>query len=173
MEAASATSQVVSMNFSIPVLVALATAATTASAAPADRELTVHGFRSPSTGVELREGWLGFHLGGFPLIADKGADGSRTTWFVKTGVTAYPWRFDLGSGRASGPFVSLSLLQGLNNDWNVSTSVSQGTGVHGEVGFRWAVAAGLDLRLGIGVLVGAEGRYIVHPTPGISWSVAL
>jgi hypothetical protein len=153
-------------------LVALA-ATSPAAADTADRELTVHGFRSPSTGVELRDGWLGFHLGAFPLIADDGADGSRATWFVKTGLTAYPWRFDLGSGRPSGPFVSLSLLQGLNNDWDVATSVSQGTGVHGELGFRWAVGAGLDLRLGVGVLVGSEGRVVVHPTPGIGWSVAL
>jgi hypothetical protein len=157
---------------SAAVLVALAT--TTSSAAETvDRELTVHGFRSPSMGVELRKGWLGFHLGAFPLIVDDGTDGARTTWFLKTGLTAYPWRFDLGSGRPSGPFLSVSLLQGLNNEWNVATSVSRGTGVHGEVGFRWALGAGLDLRLGIGVLVGSDSRVIVHPTPGIGWSVAL
>lgn len=146
---------------------------TTAFADTADRELTVHGFRSPSMGIELREGFLGFHLGAFALLADKGDDGPRTTWFLKTGLTAYPWRFDLGSGRPSGPFVSLSLLQGLNNEWNVAKSASQGSGVHGELGFRWAVFAGLDLRLGIGVLVGNEKRVNVHPTPGIGWSVAL
>lgn len=157
---------------SVVLLVAVA-ATSPATAAPAERELTVHGFRSPSMGVELRDGWLGFHLGLFPLIADEGDDGTRTTWFVKTGVTAYPWRVDLGSGRLSGPFVSLSLMQGLNNEWNVSTSVGDGAGVHGELGFRWAVTSGLDLRLGLGVLFGSEGRVVVHPTPGISWTVAL
>jgi len=162
-----------SPTFLISILVVLAATASPSAAEPAERELTVHGFRSPSTGVELRDGWLGFHLGLFPLIADEGADGTRTTWFVKTGVTAYPWRFDLGSGRVSGPFVSLSLMQGLNNEWNVANSVGQGAGVHGEIGFRWAVTAGLDLRLGVGVLVGSEERVVVHPTPGISWTVAL
>ncbi|MDX2087639.1 MAG: hypothetical protein SFX73_07305 [Kofleriaceae bacterium] len=139
----------------------------------ADRELTVHGFRSPSIGVELREKWLGFHVGLFPLIADDGVDGARTTWFLKTGLTVYPVRFTLGSQRPSGPFASVSLLQGLNNEWNVAESVSQGTGAHGELGFRWAVGRGLDLRLGIGVAIGADRRVIVHPTPGIAWSVAL
>lgn len=139
----------------------------------ADRELTVHGFRSPSIGVELRERWLGFHVGLFPLIADDGLDGSRTTWFLKTGLTFYPVQFALGSQRPSGPFASVSLLQGLNNEWDVAESVSQGTGVHGELGFRWAVGRGLDLRLGIGVALGADRRVIVHPTPGIAWSVAL
>lgn len=154
-------------------LLVVGPAASHAAEGLAERELTVHGFRSPSMGVELRDHWLGFHVGLFPLIADDGLDGSRTTWFLKTGLTVYPVRFALGSRRPSGPFASVSLLQGLNNEWNVAESVSQGTGVHGELGFRWAVGQGLDLRLGIGIAAGSEGRVIVHPTPGVSWSVAL
>lgn len=142
----------------------------TPSAAP-QRQFTVHGFRSPSIGVELRQGFLGFHVGLFPLIADTSETGeSRTTWFVKTGVTAYFLRFDLGSGRPSSLFTSLSLMQGLNNAWDVNRSVRQGTGLHGEVGVLWAAWRGLDVRLGVGVLVGLDGRVRVHPTPGISWS---
>jgi hypothetical protein len=137
------------------------------------RTLTVHGFRSPSIGVELSEGSIGLHVGIFPLIADDGDDGARTTWFAKTGLTVYPLRLDLGSGRSSGPFASLSLMQGLNNEWDVARSVRRGTGVHGELGFVWAIGAGLDLRLGIGVLVGADDRVVLHPTPGVSWSVSL
>lgn len=165
------------MSFLRPMVLLLALvfipSAAEADDALADRELTVHGFRSPSIGVELRDRWLGFHVGLFPLIADDGTDGSRTTWFLKTGVTIYPVRFALGSRRPSGPFASVSLLQGLNNAWNVAESVSQGTGVHGEVGFRWAAGRGLDLRLGLGIAIGADQRVIVHPTPGIAWSVVL
>ncbi len=149
------------------------TAPAVAEVETAERELTLHGFRSPSTGVELRDGWLGFHVGAFPLIADEGRDGSRTTWFLKTGLTAYPWRLNLGSDRPSGPFVSVSLMQGMNNEWDVAISAKRGTGIHGEAGFRWAVGAGLDLRLGAGVLVGSDNRVVVHPTPGIGWSVVL
>lgn len=161
------------LSFSGLALLLAAPAAAHADDALAERELTVHGFRSPSMGVELRDHALGFHVGLFPLIADDGLDGSRTTWFLKTGLTVYPVRFALGSRRPSGPFASVSLLQGLNNEWNVAESVSQGTAIHGELGFRWALGQGLDLRLGIGIAAGSEGRVIVHPTPGISWSTVL
>jgi hypothetical protein len=103
------------LTFSGLALLLAAPAAAHADDALAERELTVHGFRSPSMGVELRDHALGFHVGLFPLIADDGLDGSRTTWFLKTGLTVYPVRFALGSRRPSGPFASVSLLQGLNN----------------------------------------------------------
>ncbi len=135
------------------------------------RQLTVHGFRSPSIGVELREGFFAFHVGMFPLIVDSNEAGeSRTTWFLKLGATAYFLRFDLGSGRPSSLFASLSFLQGVNNGWDVSRSIVHGSGVHGELGVVWAAWRGLDVRLGIGVLVGFDGRVNVHPTPGLSWS---
>jgi hypothetical protein len=135
------------------------------------RQVTVHGFRSPSIGVEVREGFLGFHVGLFPLIVDGTPEGgSRTTWFVKMGATAYFLRFDLGSGRPSSLFTSVSLMQGLNNEWDVSRSVTHGSGVHGELGILWAAWRGLDVRLGVGALLGFDGRLNVHPTPGLSWS---
>jgi len=53
-----------------------------------ERELIVHGFRAPSMGVELRDGWLGFHLGLYPTPIDNNAEGKTlTNWFFKTGVT--------------------------------------------------------------------------------------
>lgn len=142
------------------------------TAAPPQRQLIVHGFRSPSIGVELREGFFGFHLGLFPLIADTEPDtgAQRTTWFVKLGATAYFLRYDLGSGRPSSLFVSVSLMQGLNNAWDVSRSVTHGAGLHAEVGVLWAAWRGLDVRLGAGLLVGFDGRVSVHPTPGLSWA---
>jgi hypothetical protein len=135
------------------------------------RQFSVHAFRSPSIGVELRDGFFALHVGAFPLIVDSTPEGgTRTTWFLKTGLTAYFLRYDLGSGRPSSLFASVSLVQGLNNDWNVGTSITRGTGVHAELGVVWAAWRGLDVRLGVGALVGFDGRFNVHPTPGFSWS---
>jgi hypothetical protein len=140
---------------------------------PPRRQVSVHAFRSPSIGVEVRDGFLALHVGAFPLIVDADAEAEpRTTWFLKTGLTAYFLRYDLGSGRPSSLFASVSLVQGLNHAWNVGRSVTKGTGVHGELGLVWAAWRGLDVRLGLGVLVGFDGRVNVHPTPGFSWSTA-
>ena len=155
----------------LAALAGLAAAPTTARAAP-DREIIVHGFRAPSTGVELREGVIGFHVGFYPTTLDKAPDGDdRTTWFLKTGLTVYFLGFDLGSGRDSSPYVGLSLVQGLGNEWDVSKSTTTGAGGTFEAGFRWAVYEGLDLRLGASLLAGFDGRTRVRPTPGISWAV--
>lgn len=143
-------------------------------AAPPRTQVSLHAFRSPSIGLEVRQGFLGLHVGAFPLLLDTAPEGgARTTWFLKAGLTAYFLRYDLGSGRPSSLFASVSLVQGLNNDWNVSTSVTRGTGVHGEVGVVWAAWRGLDVRLGVGFLLGFDGRYSVHPTPGFSWTTTL
>jgi hypothetical protein len=136
-----------------------------------DREVILHGFRAPSMGVELKQGFLGFHVGLYPQIADKNdRNETRTTWFIKTGVTFYPVGFDAGPGRPSGPYLGMALVQGLNNAWNVSDSVGGGTGGFLDAGFRWAAYRGLDLRLGVGVLLGSGGRAVVVPTPGVSWA---
>jgi hypothetical protein len=144
----------------------------TPAAAKPDRELIVHGFRAPSTGVELRQGVLGFHVGLYPTAIDEAPNGdSRTTWFLKTGLTAYFLGFDTGSGRDSSPYVGVSLVQGLGNAWDVSRSTTTGAGGTFEAGFRWAAYEGLDLRLGASVLAGFDGRVRVRPTPGIGWSI--
>lgn len=145
-----------------------------APVAPPRTQVSVNAFRSPSIGVEVRQGFLSLHVGAFPLIIDATPEGgARTTWFLKAGLTAYFLRYDLGSGRPSSLFASVSLVQGLNNDWNVNTSVTRGTGVHGEVGVVWAAWRGLDVRLGLGFLLGFDGRFNVHPTPGFSWTTVL
>lgn len=138
------------------------------------RELMLHGFRAPSMGVELREDWIGFHVGFYPTILDTGADGKgRTTWFAKTGVTFYPWQFDAGSGRPSGIYLGLALVQGLDNDWDASKSATTGSGGFFDAGFRWAAFKGFDLRIGAGALVGFDGRVEVNFTPGFSWGIPL
>jgi hypothetical protein len=138
----------------------------------AERELMLHGLRAPSIGLEFREQWMGFHVGLYPAIVDEGPDGdSRTTWFIKTGVTFYPIGFDAGPGRPSGPYAGVALLQGLGNDWDVSRSATKGSAVFFDLGFRWAVWMGLDIRIGVSALLGFDGRTHIAPTPGISWSV--
>jgi hypothetical protein len=139
---------------------------------PATREVILHGFRAPSMGVELREDWIGFHVGVYPTILDKGADGKgRTTWFAKTGVTFYPFQLDLGSGRPSGLYVGIALMQGLGNAWDASKSATSGAGGFFDLGFRWAAFKGFDLRLGAGALVGFDGRTAFNFTPGFSWGI--
>ena len=141
--------------------------------ANAEPELILHGFRAPSTGVELRDGWIGFHVGFYPTTIDRGSEGPRTTWFVKTGLAAYWAQFDTGSGRMSGFYSGVSLVQGLNHEWNVSQSTKHGAGMVVESGFSWAVYRGLELRLGAAWLVGFDGRMRVNPTPGIGWAIPL
>lgn len=150
------------------------TAGSTPAAAGPDREIIIHGFRAPSMGVELKQGWLGLHVGAYPTTIDDGAVGEpRTTWFAKTGLTAYVLERDLGAGRPSALYVGVALVQGLGNAWDVAESAADGSGVFFDAGARWAVYRGLDLRLGVGVLVGNQGRIEVNPTPGISWTVPL
>lgn len=141
---------------------------------PVKSEVILHGFRAPSMGVELREDWIGFHVGLYPTILDEGADGKgRTTWFAKTGVTFYPLQLDLGSGRPSGLYIGVALMQGLGNAWDASKSATSGAGGFFDLGFRWAAFKGFDLRLGAGALVGFDGRTAVNFTPGFSWALPL
>lgn len=136
------------------------------------RELIVNGFRAPSTGIELRDGWLSYHLGFYPTTIDTNVDGApRTTWFLKVGLLAYPLQFDTGSGRPSSPYIGLSLVQGLNHDWDVTRDAGSGSGGLAEVGFRWAAYRGLDIRLGAALLAGFDGRIKLNPTPGIGWAI--
>ncbi len=155
---------------------AVATAVLSASsghaAPPAEREVILHGFRSPSMGVEVKQDWIGFHVGVYPTIIDEGLDGDgRTTWFAKTGLTFYPFQFDTGAGRPSGFYAGMALMQGLGNAWDTSKSATTGGATFFDLGFRWAAFAGFDLRLGAGLLVGFDGRTEFNFTPGFSWAV--
>jgi hypothetical protein len=167
--------RVAALATAVATALALVTGAPSSRAAdpePATREVILHGFRAPSMGVELREDWIGFHVGVYPTILDKGADGKgRTTWFAKTGVTFYPFQLDLGSGRPSGLYVGIALMQGLGNAWDASKSATSGAGGFFDLGFRWAAFKGFDLRLGAGALVGFDGRTAFNFTPGFSWGI--
>jgi len=138
------------------------------------RQVVVHGFRNPATGLEVREASVGFVVGFSPNIVDRAPNGeNRTTWFTKTGLLFYPLGFDTGEAGRFEPYLGVSLVQGLGNDWNVSESVTQGSGVTFDGGLRWASTMGLDLRLGAVLLAGFDGRMRWNPAPGIGWVVPL
>ena len=86
-----------------------------------------------------------------------------TTKFAKTGLTYW----FLPIGRRENPssfYASVSYLRGLNRDYE-----SQNAGA-AEVGFRWMVWRGLNLRLGV-LALASDGKDLqVNPTPGISYS---
>lgn len=135
-----------------------------------ERELIIHGFRAPVTGIEAREDSLGFFLGAYPIILS-GED--TTTWFAKFGLAWYSPGFTLGSTRESNFYVGLSLLQGLSGDYKVTQSVDRGTFFAAEGGFRWATINGLDVRLGVIFLANTQGKTSFNPTPGLSWSIPI
>jgi hypothetical protein len=131
-----------------------------------DHELLLHGWRSPSIGVEYRRGFLGVHAGAYPTVISHDArGGTETTWFAKAGLTGYFLPLRLTSERASTVFVSIAYLRGLNRGWDDALFL--------ETGFRWAVWKGLDLRLGAGLLLAPGQSPRVNPTPGVSWSFPL
>lgn len=135
-------------------------------AAHADREIMINLFRSPSMGLEFRESFFGVHVGLYPTIISKNAKGeNETTWFIKLGVTAYGGRFSLGADQPSSFFASASYVRGLNHAWE--------NGFLADVGFRWAVWRGLNLRLGGCVLLSPGKHFRINPAPGIGWSVPL
>ena len=58
----------------------------------------------------------------------------------------------------------MSYLRGLNLDYESQNAASA------EVGFRWMVWRGLNLRIGA-IALAAEGKGLkVNPTPGVSYS---
>lgn len=135
-----------------------------------DVEVVVHGFRAPVTGIEVRDDVIGLHLGAYPILVGMGAD--STSWYVKMGLSLYPWSLESPRGRRSGPYAAASLLQGLTGARAVAVDVDAGTGVQVEAGWMQALGTGLELRLGIAALR-TDGLTSINPTPGISWSVPL
>ncbi len=120
-------------------------------------------FRNPSIGLEYRIGALALHAGLYPTIISKDSSGTNeTSWFGRAGVTAFFAGHSFYRQRPSELYVSASYLRGLNLD--------HGNAGAAEAGYRWMVWSGINVRLGVAVLV-ERGRAIrVNPTPGIGWS---
>lgn len=122
-------------------------------------ELSINGFRAPSIGLEFRHRAVSVHAGYHVTNFTP----NTTTQFLKTGLTGY----FLPIGRRENPssfYASVSYLRGLNRDYENQNAASA------EVGFRWMVWRGLNLRLGV-IALAAEGKDVkINPTPGISYS---
>ena len=144
----------------------LATELRPASQSRPEQELNVNLFRNPSIGVEYRRGSLAVHVGMYPTIISRDADGEyETSWFAKAGVTAFFLGRSLYGQRESEVYVTASYLRGLDHGHGNAAMV--------DVGYRWMVWRGLNIRLGVAALIEHGHDVKINPTPGIGWSTTL
>ncbi len=131
-------------------------------------ELGLNGFRAPSMGLEYRYSIVSVHAGAYTTIVSKNDRGrNEATWFFKAGATLYFLPISLYRQRPSEFYVSASYVRGFNHDW------TDRNGVMAELGWRWMVWRGINIRMGVAVLVGQGARSVkVNPTPGIGYSFA-
>lgn len=136
---------------------------TGSAAAAAPNELNLNLFRNPSIGLEYRRGAVAVHGGVYPTIISRNAAGdNETTWFVRTGASLFFLGHSFYGQRPSEFYVSASYLRGLNH--------GRGNAGLADLGYRWMVWRGLNVRLGVAVLVERGHATKVNPTPGIGWS---
>jgi hypothetical protein len=131
-------------------------------------ELSLNAFRNPSIGLEYRYHRVSVHGGYYPTIISKNEAGvNQTTSFVRLGVSYWFWPLPARHHEPSSPYASLSYVRGLDQEWKGQS------GTLSELGFRWVVLRGLNLRLGVALLAGPGRSIKVNPTPGISYSLPL
>lgn len=124
-----------------------------------DREFSINGFRNPSVGVEYRFKSISIHAGYYTTAFASG----EYTNFMKTGLTY--WFLPVGKKENPSSFYSsLSFACGLNREYEEKNAAI------GEVGFRWMVWKGLNLRIGVAALTAKGESVKINPTPGISYS---
>jgi hypothetical protein len=164
------------MKKAIAVLVVLTAAAAAAAAtAHADatlsasakptQELNINAFRSPSIGLEYRRGAFAVHGGAYPTVISKDAMGVyETSWFARAGLTFHFLPTSWYGQRPSEFFVSASYLRGLNLDHGNAAIV--------DLGYRWMIWRGLNVRLGVAVLAERNHDVKINPTPGLGWSTS-
>lgn len=151
------------MKNTIQFLAAAALVVLTSSFATAqklsDHEFSINGFRNPSVGAEYRYKSFSVHGGYYPTRFKSGI----TTKFAKAGVTY--WFLPVGKKENPSSFYStVAFARGLSRAYEDKNALI------GEVGFRWMVWKGLNLRIGVAAL-GAKGESVkINPTPGISYS---
>lgn len=123
------------------------------------QEISINGFRNPSIGVEYRLHQISVHAGYYTTAFEKG----EYTNFYKAGATY--WFLPVGKKENPSSFYSsLSYAKGINGDYKDKDAAIA------EIGYRWMVWKGLNLRLGVAAL-SAHGESVkVNPTPGISYS---
>ena len=122
-------------------------------------EISINGFRNPSIGAEYRQKHLSVHAGYYPTNFESGI----TTGFIRTGVTY--WFLPVGEKENPSSFYSsLSYARGMSRDYK-----DRNAGI-AEIGFRWMIYKGLNLRIGIAALAAENKDVKINPTPGISYS---
>ncbi len=147
------------MKQSIFVLLVLISTSAFSQSKFSKQEFSVNGFRNPSIGLEYRYKHLSVHAGYYPTNFESG----KTTEFMKAGVTY--WFLPVGNKENPSSFYgSLSYARGTSSDYkDVNAGIA-------EVGFRWMIYKGLNLRIGVAALA-ADGKDTkINPTPGISYS---
>lgn len=127
------------------------------------QEVNVNLFRNPSIGLEYRLGNFALHGGLYPTIISTNAAGeNQTSWFLRAGVTTFLLPHSFYGQRPSEFYASASYLRGFNH--------GRGNGALADVGYRWMVWRGLNVRFGVAVLLESGRDVKVNPTPGIGWS---
>lgn len=124
---------------------------------PSKDTIYLHGFRSPSIGVEYRKGKMGTHLGLYTTIF--GDDDSKSTEFIKLGNTFY-------FGKAEDKFeffAGTAYVRGLNRRYE------DRNGNFFELGGRADLGKGFEFRLGVGLLVAPSRKPEFNPTIGLSY----
>lgn len=129
-----------------------------------EREFSINGFRNPSLGLEYRYAEFSVHIGFYPTIISKDANGvNETTSFARAGVSV--WFLPVGIAvNPSSFYASLSLVRGLNKGYEADN------GLLIDTGFRWMAWEGLNLRIGAALLASSGHKPRLNPTPGISYS---
>ncbi|WP_309708234.1 hypothetical protein [Armatimonas sp.] len=146
---------------SIAIFGALTTSAWAQEPRPL-RQLSVNGFRSPSIGLEYRQGAYSLHTGYYTsILSQSDSRNKRSTAFIKTGVSHY-----FGGDQKREWFVSAAHVRGRTEGWKKD-------GAFLEAGGRWQVAKRLELRLGAGLLLVSGKPARLNPTPGISYTIPL
>jgi hypothetical protein len=127
------------------------------------QELSVNFFRNPSIGLEWRYSQVSIHAGYYLTNFEPNV----TTEFIRSGVTFWFLPFATNGDVPSSFYSSVSYLYGLTREWTGST------GMMLEAGFRWMPWRGLNVRLGVDVLLSPNQAIKVNPNPGVSWSFVL
>lgn len=122
-------------------------------------EISLNGFRNPSIGTEYRHRQVSIHAGYYPTNFQSGI----TTEFIKTGLTY--WFLPVGKKEHPSSFYgSLSYAKGTSREYK-----DHDAGI-AELGFRWMLYKGLNLRIGVAALAAKDQDVKINPTPGISYS---
>lgn len=123
-------------------------------------ELSINLFRNPSIGVEYRIKYVSTHVGYYPTIISKNAQGNnQTTGFFRTGLSIWP---------SDWMYASVSHLYGIDGSWKNRSELLLELGLQARA-FRQTVG----FRLGLAVMPSSKFGTKVNPTPGVSIFIPL